>query len=128
MVAIAAKTAVFSLGLALLVVAALVVHFAVGWTTSEPGGLRIWLHPIVDAVCSDLARVRSAVSGGVLAPPELPSGCLSVHRGVGPTYDNRLHACRIGVIGDVRCCRCSPFPPHLACPAGSPPAVTEVAA
>lgn len=36
MVAVAAKTAIFSLGLALLVVGALVVYFAVGWTTFEP--------------------------------------------------------------------------------------------
>ena len=36
MVPIAAKTAMFSLGLALLVVAALVVYFAIGWTTLDP--------------------------------------------------------------------------------------------
>ena len=33
---IAAKTAMFSLGLALLVVTVLVVYFAAGWTTFEP--------------------------------------------------------------------------------------------
>lgn len=40
MATIAVKTAIFSLGLALLVVTALAVYFAVGWTTFEPEDLK----------------------------------------------------------------------------------------